>query len=303
MAYKIIKNYNEKSSQLSRDNKFFTLIELLVVMAILAILMSLLQPALKKVMFKAKVTKCLNNLKQLGVVTLLYADEHNDLYPYAKRLHTNPPDQYCNEDILTGNTDSSNGTHAPTNSYIHNTHWDMTTIMIPYIGSGIKQRDLHTCPFMKGKYPHSNHPNYDNYVLPINNNKSSYTRYYNNRRGDGGTTEEHIMRRLGDTWTGSSYGWAPVQNRNMRYNIVMGEYVGSFFSSKYSNHGDGKEEGVYVGSPWFRLNFQIPKYHSSNWLLDDGSATNQLIYVGPGQSMQNWGNFTYHRIPEKLGFK
>lgn len=59
----------------------FTLIELLVVVAIIAILASLLFPALKRVRDKTLAISCLNNQKQLGVVSHLYMSDHNDLLP------------------------------------------------------------------------------------------------------------------------------------------------------------------------------------------------------------------------------
>ena len=70
----------------------FTLIELLVVIAILGVIASLLLPAFSRAKARARDAVCRSQLRQLGMATRLYTDDHDNVLPSAELLPSMPVD-------------------------------------------------------------------------------------------------------------------------------------------------------------------------------------------------------------------
>ena len=121
-----------------RGFRAFTLIELLVVIAIIAILAAMLLPTLSRAKEAGRRIACLNNIRQLGLASLMYVNDNQDAYPSRSETNSWPNQLYdnygknvkvllCPTDIATfsspatvGSLSSNNVADAAPRSYIIN---------------------------------------------------------------------------------------------------------------------------------------------------------------------------------------
>jgi prepilin-type N-terminal cleavage/methylation domain-containing protein len=86
----------------------FSLVELLVVIAIITLLVALLLPSLKNVKSMAKSAKCMSNLRQIGMVTWLYANDNDGNGPWLGDVGTsNNSESYVFTSFKNTNPDGS----------------------------------------------------------------------------------------------------------------------------------------------------------------------------------------------------
>lgn len=220
----------------------FTLIELLITIAILAILVGVLLPALNSARDKARSASCVNNLKTLGMGIIQYVVENESWQPPPLFNYEDPQIPWT-FGVLGPNTET-----YPTNPA---KHWD------PWMKRKGRYFGIETfrCPSMSGTYLMDGTSSWWNYNSHYGINEKMGNSHLESNRIDGAKNPSSKLY-IAETWArnsdGSSisekgfYRWNPTILNNAQYGNVAARHGGTCNTLKL----DGSVAAIRIPYPF-----------------------------------------------------
>jgi prepilin-type N-terminal cleavage/methylation domain-containing protein/prepilin-type processing-associated H-X9-DG protein len=248
----------------SKRRSGFTLVELLVVIGIIAVLVSILLPALNRAREAARAVVCASNLKQLGMALAMYVNDNKDCTPRFRY------------DSQTGNQPGFQWEWSKAvEKYLA-----VNLQMVNHQNAGLVEEQkltVYYCPSAK-----ANRGRFVNWTTwPLSYMPDSYVMYHN--YWTMATKDFHIRHSsikfksrqlaLAETWLGTATGWDLIEGWEANSSIWVGEY---------------RLKGLPVGSrgvvlPWHGGS-RVSNILMADWHVEvnvDGSTGAQYRYQGP----------------------
>ncbi len=248
--------------------KSFTLVELLIVVSIIAILISLLQPAIRKAIYKARIAKCMVNLKNITNGVLMYCDDNNDLYPGSEA----PQSFRRTSDSFYSVSLKNQATYGGFNilgSYVGGSNYGNTNDL------NEKYNETWKCPQDAPGRPTSGY----------GSNRKSYAVYFNMMAGTNAHYQRsdlsQIMRRLGDshimttTWntTNPNHGSRPSPlGWPLGFRIIASDTASTWYQHTFNHKWNGLYDTNYSFDNGSVLTFSKHRYSLQDFMHAAGDS-------------------------------
>ncbi|MBN1807344.1 MAG: type II secretion system protein [Sedimentisphaerales bacterium] len=257
----------------------FTLIELLVVIAIIAVLMAILMPALSRVKEQGKRVVCMNNLKQLTLSWILYADDNNDVL-------VNGAIGYSNQNMAWGDHRNETAWVDALSIGWQNIEDQEVAIKAGALWPYVKDLKIYKCPTARSKEEALT------YAIMFSMNAVNHTPTQ-------GVRGAHIKKRTEITNPAPAYRLVFIDEGRMTADAYAVHYdTEMWWDDPPVRHGDGttisfadghSDHWKWKGTDTIKRARLVEQTHLDNWTPETEAGFNDLYMMQKGC----WGKLGY----------